>query len=120
MFDESKYKVISYDEKNPDGSFRCHVVCAMSTYAGKTVKGYAKLNPEDQWDWEKGKALAIARCNAKIAEKRNKRAMSKVVEAQDILDSAVEYLNDMLAYCADSADEYASAKAHVATLMSKM
>ena len=31
MFDESKYKVISYDEKNPDGSFRCHVVCAMST-----------------------------------------------------------------------------------------
>ena len=46
--------------------------------------------------------------------------MSKVTEAQDILDSAVEYLNDMLAYCADSADEYASAKAHVATLMSKM
>ena len=120
MFDESKYKVICYDEKNPDGSFRCTVVCAMSTYAGKTVKGYAKLNPEDQWDWEKGKALAIARCNAKIAEKRNKRATAKVAEAQAILDEAVAYLNDMLAYHADSADDYASAKAHVLAVMSKM
>ena len=120
MFDESKYKVICYDEKNPDGSFRCTVVCAMSTYAGKTVKGYAKLNPEDQWDWEKGKALAIARCNAKIAEKRNKRATAKVAEAQAILDEAVAYLNDMLAYHADSVDDYASAKAHVLAVMSKM
>ena len=68
MFDENKYKVFCYEEKNADGSARCPVICAMSTYAGKNVKGYAKLNEGDEWNWETGKALAIARCNTKIAE----------------------------------------------------
>ena len=55
-------------------------VIAVSTYAGKNVKGYAKADPRDTFDIEKGTELAIARCNAKIAEKRAKRATSKVSE----------------------------------------
>lgn len=120
MFDENKYKVFCYEEKNADGSARCPVVCAMSTYAGKNVKGYAKLNEGDEWNWETGKALAIARCNAKIAEKRMKRAQKKVIEAQEILDDATGYLSDMVDYCADSTDEYMAAKSHVADLIAKM
>ena len=71
MYDINKYKCYGYDEKNEDGSIRAHCVVAISTYAGKTVKGYAKCHPDDTWDWEKGKALAIARCAEKIAAKRN-------------------------------------------------
>ena len=46
MFDESKYECFGYDEKNPDGSVRCHCVKAISNYAGKTVAGYAKCHPD--------------------------------------------------------------------------
>ena len=120
MIDVNKYECFGYDEKNPDGSVRCHCVKAISTYAGKTVAGYAKCHPEDEWDWEKGKALAIARCAAKIAKKRMARATAKVVEAQDIMDSAVCYLNDMTTYFADAADEVACTTAHIAELMKKM
>lgn len=120
MYDVNKYKCYAYDEKNADGSVRCPVVVAISTYAGKNVRAYAKMNPEDQWDWEKGRDLAIARCNAKIAGKRHKRAQSKVAEAQRQVDAAMKYLNDMVAYAADSADELAEAKAYVAKVMDKM
>ena len=120
MYDVNKYKCYGYDEKNEDGSIRAHCVVAISTYAGKTVKGYAKCHPDDAWDWEKGKALAIARCAEKIAAKRNARATRKVAEAQDILSEAIAYLNDMLDYQMNSADELAAANAEVNKLISKM
>ena len=120
MFDESKYKCYGYDEKNPDGSIRCHCVKAVSTYAGKTVAGYAKCHPDDNWNWEKGKELAIARCAAKIAKKRAARATKKLTEAQGILQDAVAYMNDMATYFADSMDEVAITSAYVMELMGKM
>lgn len=45
-------------------------VIAVSTFAGKTIKAKVKCNPEDVFDVEKGKQLAAARCNLKIAKKR--------------------------------------------------
>ena len=45
-------------------------VIAVSTYAGKTVRGIAICSPEDKFDIEFGKKLAAARCNEKVAEKR--------------------------------------------------
>lgn len=120
MYDVNKYKCYGYMEKNPDGSDRCPAVVAISTYAGKNVRAYAKTNPGDEFDWEKGRELAIARCNAKIAGKRHKRAQSKVIEAQKQVDAAMKYLNDMVAYASDSANELAEAKAHVAKVMDKM
>ena len=120
MYDINKYKCYGYDEKNEDRSIRAQCVVAISTYAGKTVKGYAKCHPDDTWDWEKGKALAIARCAEKIAAKRNARATRKAAEAQDILAEAIAYLNDMLDYQINSADELAIANAEVNKLISKM
>ena len=120
MIDVNQYECFGYDEKLPDGSIRCHCVKAISTYAGKTEAGYAMCHPDDQWDWEKGKALAIARCAAKIAKRRLARASMKVAEAQCIMDDAVCYLNDMTEYFADSADEVARTNAHIVELMNKM
>ena len=96
LYGPEYFKTLFPQLKNEDGSIRAHCVVAISTYAGKTVKGYAKCHPDDTWDWEKGKALAIARCAEKIAAKRNARATRKVAEAQDILSEAIAYLNDML------------------------
>ena len=60
MKKEHRYK---YYTNNKD------VVVAVSSYAGKTVRGVAKCDPRDTFDIEKGKELAAARCNEKIAYK---------------------------------------------------
>lgn len=77
-------------------------VIAVSSFAGKTVRGVAKCNPADNFDSEKGVALATARCGVKIAEKRVKRAYNKVDEAKAAAEAAMEHLAEMLRYQADS------------------
>lgn len=63
--------------KNPDAN----MIVAVSSYAGKTVRGIAKCHPNDSFDEEFGKKLAVARCNLKVAKKRQARADRKVREA---------------------------------------
>ena len=90
--------------KNP--SYRIYEtpnkVIAVSSFAGQTVRGVAKCNPADEFDSEKGAALAAARCGVKIAEKRVKRAYSKVDEAKAIVDAAIAHLSEMMKYQADA------------------
>ena len=88
-----KYKVFT-NSKNE--------IIAVSTYAGKTVKGVAKCDPRDSFDKSKGEQLAIARCAAKIAEKRRKRAERKVAEAKRLVDEAQAYLERMNSYFSDA------------------
>ena len=78
-----------------------NVVTAKSSYAGKEVAGTAKCDPQDEFSLEKGKELAAARCNVKVAEKRTKRAEAKVYNvARELMDmfrkakKAAEYLDD--------------------------
>ena len=77
-------------------------VIAVSSFAGQTVRGVAKCNPADEFDPDKGAALAIARCEVKIAEKRVKRAYSKVDEAKAAVNAALEHLTEMLKYQSDA------------------
>ena len=85
-----KYKF--YQFKNENGGL---TIVAASTYAGRTVKGYAKCDPRDEFDIEKGKKLAAARCNLKIAEKRKARAAYKYMESAREADKAAEYFDRM-------------------------
>ena len=90
--------------KNP--SYRIYEtpnkVIAVSSFAGQTVRGVAKCNPADEFDPDKGAALAAARCGVKIAEKRVKRAYSKVDEAKQAVCDALNHLSDMMKYEADA------------------
>ena len=95
MKKEHRYK---YYTNNKD------VVVAVSTYAGKTVRGVAKLDPRDTFDLEKGKALASARCNEKIALKRAERARQKYNKAikeceklEKIKEKMTNYYNESMA-----------------------
>jgi hypothetical protein len=54
------------------------VVVALSSFAGKAVRGVARCSPNDTWDVRFGKRLAEARCSAKIAHKRLRRAEEMV------------------------------------------
>lgn len=76
-------------------------IIAISTYAGRTVRGIAKCHPNDKFDEEFGKKLAAARCNKKIADKRYARSLKKFHEVDALLrffkaevDSAREYVAD--------------------------
>lgn len=91
-----KYKI--YTNANND-------VIAVSTYAGKVVKGVAKCDPRDTFDLETGKKIAEARCAKKIADKREKRAREKYQEAQIKLDEAIRYFEKMENYLKDSCAE---------------
>ncbi len=88
-----------YDYKDAEGRV---VIAAASRYAGRTVKGYAKCDPEDEFDYEFGKALAKARCDSKIATKRRKNATRRLDEAREKYIEAQNYLIDMMNYYNDS------------------
>ena len=115
MFSIDKYKFAFFNDVNGK-----QTVSARSTYAGKTVKGYAKCDPRDEFDVEKGKELAAARCNARIAEKRFKRAQKKVAEAQAMVEMAQKYLVEMESYLADAANDMKDANDYVADMVSAM
>lgn len=84
-------------------------VIAISTYAGRTVKGVAKCHPNDTFDVEYGKALAAARCNVKIAAKRMARAEAKLDEAIDNYNAAHYHFRMMQDYCFDASAAYGDA-----------
>ncbi|MBR6253121.1 MAG: hypothetical protein IKR04_04725 [Clostridia bacterium] len=77
-------------------------IIAVSTYAGKQVRGVAICHPDDEFDIETGKKIAAARCNYRIANKRYERAQAKYAEAQKQLISAQQYLDKMKEYMTDS------------------
>lgn len=112
QYSDDKYKIF-IDEKH-------RKVIAVSTYAGKTVKGIAKADPRDEFDLEKGKALAIARCGQKIAEKRAKRARLKVSQGIDQLTEAQKHLSKMYDYLMDSNNAVAEAAAKVKSLSEQL
>ena len=92
MFDYEKYRYYTNGNK----------VIAVSTYAGKTVRGTAKCDPKDAFDLEKGKKLAAARCAVKVAEKRVSRAGRKYDEATNAVFDATCFERRMGAYFNDA------------------
>ena len=88
-------------------------VIAVSTYAGKPVRGIAKCDPTDTFSLEYGEALAAARCNEKIAEKRASRAKRKMAEARNDYMIAKRYYERMSKYYDDSVANLDVARAYV-------
>jgi hypothetical protein len=80
------------------------VVC-LSTFAGQTIRGVARCNPTDVFNVEAGKALAEARCAAKIAHKRLKRAENCVEGTISCLKYCEERLVHYRSYEADALED---------------
>lgn len=77
-------------------------VIAASTYAGRTVRGVAVCAEGDEYNIERGKRLAAARCNQKIALKRVLRAKKRWEEANNAIAIAVNHRDKMNEYYDDS------------------
>ena len=105
MIDISKYTFTEgYSKNRETGEKDIRKIVALASYAGKPVRGIAKLNPTDEYNFGSGMELAAARCNLKIAEKRQARATAKYNEAMAKLYEASEYLEAMKHYYRDSTD----------------
>ena len=95
-------------------------VVAVSTYAGRKVRGVAKCDPRDAFFMENGKKLAAARCNLKIAEKRAKRAEKKFNEANEAMIEQKRHYEHMKAYANDSQVELKQAQIDLDHLLEQM
>ena len=114
----------------PINKYRFHVakktdgtpygVIAVSTYEGKTVRGVAKCDPQDTFDMEKGRELAAARCNQKIAMKRRARANRELDKAAVLYLKAKRHAEEMNDYYKDSNLAVEEANARVDNLLAKM
>ena len=80
-------------------------IIALSTFAGKAVRGIAKCNPADTFNSETGRDLATARCANKIARKRVKRAEQKLHLATIELEKAQAFYSQMKQYHANALAE---------------
>lgn len=79
MYPIEKYQFKTYTQTNKDGTTTKAVV-ALSTYAGRVVRGVAKCRDDDTFDLEKGKQLAAARCDFKVCSKRMRQSFKKCLE----------------------------------------
>lgn len=99
MFPIEKYRFYYDDKWNP------RKVIAVSSYAGRSVRGVAQCHPNDEFSREKGQQLAAARCGAEIAKKRLARAHAKYKEALAQMEETKKYVESMKAYYIDSMRE---------------
>ena len=73
-------------------------IIAISSFAGKPVRGKAKCEPGDDYNETLGMELAELRCNMKVAKKRSKYAMKQFAEAKRALAEAKARVADMENY----------------------
>ena len=81
-----------------------NVVSAISSFAGKIVKGSAKCDPQDEFDRNYGERLALARCNTKVSKRRVAQAKAKLQEAHREAEKANKRVIKMEEYLADAYD----------------
>lgn len=118
MFDYPIEKYKFYTATKVDG--QPYGVIAVSTYEGRIVRGVAKCDPKDNFDLERGKQLAAARCNQKIAQKRKIRADRELKKAVIAYDKAMKHMNAMNDYYEDARVAAKNANMRVDKLLEKM
>lgn len=106
-FTYSKYNYFT-DEKNK--------VIAVATYAGKPVRGVAKCDPQDSFDLDTGKELAAARCNMKVAKKRQANALSQMKAAEKAYENAKKHYDNMIQYYDDACKALQKANSDIAVI----
>lgn len=95
-------------------------VIAVSTYEGRIVRGVAKCDPRDTFNPDAGRALAAARCNQKIAQKRKARADKELKKAVIAYTKAQKHMDAMNDYYEDARVAAKNANMRVDKLLSKM
>ena len=115
MYPIEKYKFFNTTTRN--GSTK---IIAVTTYAGKTVRGVAICHPEDKFDEQKGKEIAAARCAVRVAKKREAQAEKKYWEANNALYNANVQFGKMEEYWNDACMARETAEEHLEDILEKL
>ena len=115
-----RYKLYEAATEAAEGKESVKKVIAISTFAGKAVRGIAKCDPRDEYSFEFGRSLAIARCDAKISEKRVRAAKAKMEAAAKALEEAQKKLEKMTRYYEDSVQKHNEADETVYNLLNNV
>lgn len=107
MANKFKYRVYKHDNE----------IIAVSTFAGRDVKGIAKCDPRDTYDEAKGVALAEARCDNKICKKRVKRATMKVNYLKGVMAELQKMIVDAEQYKTEADKALALSEANLASMV---
>jgi hypothetical protein len=94
-------------------------IIAVSTYAGKVVRGVAICADNDKFSAVAGKEIAAARCNVKVCRKRKNRAQQKYHEAYDNFIKARRELDTMSQYLTDSSKALSEAEIELTEIENK-
>ena len=113
-------KMFEYPMEKYRFYFANNKVVAVSTFEGRTVRGVAKCDPKDTFDVESGKMLAAARCNQKVAEKRERRAKRELGKAVKAYEKARDHMRKMDDYYKDSRVANAMAGKKVDNILASM
>lgn len=106
-----------YQTKTKSGQDR---IIAVTTYAGKTVRGVAICHENDTFSLETGKKIAAARCAVKVAELRLKRAERKRNKADTLAWTVQDYFDMMVYYQNDAEDALEEARNFLCDVMDKI
>lgn len=66
-------------------------IIAVATYDGQSVRGVAKCDPRDEYNYEFGAALATARCAEKVAKRHYTKLAQELAEIDELLESVQIY-----------------------------
>ena len=101
------YKIYTHDNE----------VIAVTSFARRPVRATAKCDPRDTFDVEFGKALAIARCDVKVADKRLAAAKKRLDKANEAMIAAKRELDAANKYFNLAQEEHVDAYKIVARFM---
>lgn len=79
-------------------------VIAVCRYAGRNIRSIAKCHPDDEFDVERGKAVAKAKCEIKVGQIRVRNATKKYCTALSAAAEAQKRYEDMKQYYIDAVD----------------
>jgi hypothetical protein len=105
-----KYKFYRADNK----------VIAVSSFAGKPVRGIAKCDPADNFSVENGEELAAARCNNKISAKRVKYLRGKLADACDELAKVKAEVEQLTALYNEAVVRYSNSEIEITEILAKL
>ena len=92
-------------------------VIAVTSFARRPVRAVAKCDPRDTFNVEFGKALAVARCDVKVADKRLAAAKKRLDKANEAMIAAKREMDAAKEYFNLAQTEYVDARATVARFM---
>lgn len=97
---DKRYRV--YQNKNQ--------VIVITHYRGKSIKGVAKCSPEDEFDLERGTAIAKCRCDLKLMNKKQDDDAKQYVELRRLRDEINNKLEAIGERFIDRADDMDNAR----------